>query len=115
MALETQMKVEQKKSATQIAKLNTKLNKSELLNGKSYDLENELASLKSQLSIRENEISRLNQQLRKTGGAIEEEASEDEEDSVIEVARETPSPDQDLQDFFAGGGAAGSFGGSGKM
>ena len=96
MALETQMKVEQKKSATQIAKLNTKLDKSELLAGKSYDLDTELQSLKQQLSIKENEITRLNQQLRKTGGAIEEEASEDEEDSIIEVTRKTPSPDQDL-------------------
>ena len=43
--------------------------------------------------------------MRKTGGAIEEQASEEEDSSIMEMARETPSPDQDLQDYFGAGGS----------
>ena len=108
------MKVDLKKSATQIAKLNTKVNKYEMLATKSFDVDNELVSLRSQLQVKENEIGRLNIQLRKSGGAIQEEASDLEEDAAVVVvdisetktktSKRPPSPDQDLKDFFGGSG-----------
>ena len=74
-----------------------------------------MVSLRSQILIKDAEISRLNSVLRKANNAITEETSDVEDDSPTSAATKPvakkgpPSPDKDLSDFFGGGGG-GSFG-----
>ena len=76
-----------------------------------------MVSLRSQILIKDAEISRLNSAMRKANNAIPEETSdvEDDERSPTSAAMKPvakkgpPSPDKDLSDFFGGGGG-GSFG-----
>lgn len=75
------MKRDLKKSALEVAKLNQKLNKQESLVAKYFGVENELISLRSKVLLKDNEISKLNIQLRQSGLAIPEEASDLEDGS----------------------------------
>ena len=75
-----------------------------------------MVSLRSQILIKDAEISRLNSAMRKANNAIPEETSDVENDgsptsaAMKPVAKKgPPSPDKDLADFFGGGGG-GSFG-----
>ena len=111
--LETQMRKDLKRSASEIAKLNSKLNKQESMVAKYFGVENELVSLRGQILAKDNEISKLKRLMSKTGGAIQEETSDMEEEDSPKAkpakVKGPPSPDQDLKDFFGGGGG-GSFG-----
>ena len=75
-----------------------------------------MVSLRSQILIKDAEISRLNSAMRKANNAIPEETSDVEDDGSPTSAamkplakKGPPSPDKDLSDFFGGGGG-GSFG-----
>ena len=59
------MKKDLKKSATDIAKLNGKINKQDTLVNKYFGVENEMISLRSNILVKEAEISRLNSVIRK--------------------------------------------------
>ena len=81
------MKRDTLKSAKQIKDLNKKLNKQETMVTKVMGVEREMVSLRSQILIKDSEISTLKVQLKKSGGAIPEESSDLEEsfDSSTEV------------------------------
>ena len=109
------MRHDLKKAATETAKLTAKLNKQESLVTKYFGVENEMLSLRTQILLKDNEISTLKHQLKKSGGAIPEESSDLEDGSPRESGtavpnrRAPPSPDKELSDFFGAGGG-GSFG-----
>ena len=68
---------------------------------KYFGVENELVSLRSKILIKDNEIAKLNSQLKGSGLAIPEEASDLEDGSPtssgrFEEKKGPPSPDQEL-------------------
>ena len=83
LELETALKRETKKGADQVIKLSAKLNKQESLVTKYFGVEQEMTSLRAAALLKDNEISKLKDQLKKSGGAIPEEDEDyDDEDEL---------------------------------
>ena len=79
LELETKIKIDTKKSTSEITKLNAKLNKQDTLVNKYFGVENEMVSLRQKVMNKDSEIGRLNKLLTKAGNAIEEEDEDADE------------------------------------